>query len=371
MQAEHRYRDLAARRSDPFSFHLAIVLANKSMFLRRLGHIDSALGTIDEALELFGRSAAGGTARPGVYEAAALAAKATHQSAAGDRALAAATGEQAIMGLQAAATDVTAAVRANLAVMKHNQAVHLRHAGDDDAAAVMAREARSLLAQLAQEDADAYIRPLAHMVGRVAGASDPLDHVLAHARIQGRLATSDDVVRLMASADQAVTDQFIDAVIRVCTPVWKDSASAPPDELALRTGDWLLDLADPMSRRGLLACLASASLSTRGVTDAEVAWTAAVLPHIATVRDADVGPQGTVTILLVLDADSRRITDATELHAALPEKLAKVVHRLDVQDLANELSAIADAEGVIVIEFPLSREGAGNAVRAGRAGELP
>lgn len=350
-EAERRYRRLAADRADPFAFHLAIVLANKSVLHRRLDEIDTAIEAVDEALQLFEEVSAENKSTR-AYHAVALAMKATHLSAAGEADLAVVVGEQALELLaDATATMSTAAVRANLAFLTHNQAVSLLRAGADDAAADAARDARSLVAQLAEDEVDAYIRPLVHMVGRIAGPADPLDHALASVGIQGGSATADDVAMLVASADQAIADQFIDAVIRVCTPVWKDSSSAPPDELALRTGDWKLDVTAADNRAALLICLASAALADRGTIYSDVPWIAAVLPHIAKVDETDVGPNGELSVRLRLKSATREADDAAQLHALLPANVARTIHPMDLQDLVAALSALADEQETITLHI--------------------
>lgn len=350
-EAERRYRRLAADRGDPFLFHLAIVLANRSVLHRRVNEVDAAIEAIDEALRLFDQvSIENESAR--AYQAVALAMKATHLSAASKPDRAVVVGEKALSLLaEAAATKSAPAVQANRAFLTHNQAVNLRRTGEIDAAARAAKDARSLVARLAEDEVDAYIRPLMHMAGRIADPADPLDHALSGAGIQGRFATADDVAMLVASSDQAIADQFIDAVIRVCTPVWKDSLSAPPDELALRTGDWKLDLAAAENRVALLICLASAALADCGATDSDVPWIATVLPHVAKVCEADVGPSGTLVFRLTLNPATRETGDAAQLQALLPAELARSIHAMDLQDLVQALSALASEQETITLRI--------------------
>jgi tetratricopeptide (TPR) repeat protein len=348
-QAEQGYRALARLAPDPFAFHLAIVLANTSVLERRLGRVEDALRSVDEALDGFARIA---PKRPAAraYAAIALAMKATHLSAAGELDAARSTGADAIAALRAAAPALAPAARVNLALLLHNQAVHLVRTGEDEAAAAQAREAREILAGLAAGELDAYLRPLTQMAGGVGAAHDPLEHVLTAAGLHGRNATSAQILALVDASRPDVRDQFIDAVVRVCAPVWQDPHAGPPDELALRTGAWRLDLAEAGNRDGLLAALLAAALSEAGALDAEVPWAAAVLPHLVRVHGADLAPDGVLVLRAAL-ARWPHQRDADALRAALPAETAATVHPLDLLDFADALAALADTQGAFVVEL--------------------
>lgn len=347
--AEQVYRVLATERPDPFGFHLAIVLANGSVHLRRLDRTGEALIAVDEALGLLGSIPTGRSAMVAAYEAAALALKATHEAGVGDHAAAADTGGRAVAALRDGSQLPEAfGQRANLAFALHNQAVSLARIGDDTAAAVAA-EGRAILGALAQEQPDAFLRPLIVSAGPLASTGSPLDHLMAGRGLRNALLSPEDVLRIMSGADLALADEFIDAVIRVCTPVWKDSSAPPPDELALRAGGWVLDLNDSDNRETLMLCAVAAKVNDVGGTMADVRWTAEVLRQIAAVDGAAAAPDATTVIWFSLRPEVLAVADGVDLHALLTPSLAAKTHPLDLADFVRGLMEIADGSGQLSV----------------------
>jgi hypothetical protein len=122
-------------------------------------------------------------------------------------------------------------------------------------------------------------------------------------------------------------------------------------ELALRVGDWRLDLSESAVRTSVLTAFVAAALIPQGLSEFAVGFVTAVLPSVFVIERVELGA-GDKQLLIELRSQILTGTD-DELYAALPETTKAVVNRYDFADFLARLREAGftgvDDNGVITI----------------------
>jgi len=344
-QAVALYRELAERAADPFALHLAIALANQAVLLRRIGQGGAAVRDVEEAARLVAGLPA--SRRATRYHAMILSMRASILAAVGEDPLPSSADAVALLaGDDSPATGMRAAI----ATVLHNHAVWLRRAGLRAESLALAGRAAELWRELADEEPDAFARPRTAIVGPLGSSAEVGDVLLAAAGLRPAHVTGWDLLALVGRASPAEQDEFIDAVIRTCAPIWDDPAAAPPDELALRTGSWHLDLTSVDTRVALVDAATAACLVRDLSLMQSVRWVAMVLPHLVRPYRADVDVDGDVLLRLRL----RGVLTDEFPSPWPPAALAPLVHPDDLDDLVAALRGASDAAGELTVRLPVA-----------------
>ena len=155
------------------------------------------------------------------------------------------------------------------------------------------------------------------------------------------------------SEDEALFDEFLNAVEVACAPTW-EGRPLEPGELGLRYGQWKIDLGVSGVRAGLGAALAASALAARGFADFTVTFIAAVLPAVVELKRVELSP-GDERLLLELRLKPEirsNFTTEDELYAALPVETQASINRYDFADFVGRLREVGSAEerdGLITI----------------------
>lgn len=123
-------------------------------------------------------------------------------------------------------------------------------------------------------------------------------------------------------------------------------------ELALRVGDWRLDLSESAIRTGVLTAFVAAALIPQGLTEFAVGFVTAVLPSVFVIERVQLGA-GDKRLLIELRSQILSGTD-DELYAALPETTKAVINQYDFADFLQRLREAGFADpadnGLITIK---------------------
>jgi hypothetical protein len=176
-------------------------------------------------------------------------------------------------------------------------------------------------------------------------------------------AHSNEVIQLLAAVGASTDSMGAEDATRLWTrvgspadPVFDEFLAqiAPTGldgELALRVGDWRLDLSESAIRTSVLTAFVAAALIPQGLTDFAVGFVTAVLPSVFVIERVELGA-GDKRLLIELRSQILSGTD-DELYAALPQTTKAVVNRYDFADFLQRLREAGftgtDEHGVITV----------------------
>jgi hypothetical protein len=336
------YRQLVDEGQVALRPHLAIAVSNHAILLGRAGRRRESLEAAESAVAFFRELAGDRADKYEPYLAKALDNLSICLAGANRNAEAFEMNARALEIYKRRSGSMTPV---HLASALSNQAALLRRAGRDTEAQESGTAAAMTFARLAAGQPDAFLRPLA-----ISLDGDILAALLRQAGIASENVTAADVRRLAATITMSVPvrEEFIDAVIRGCVPVWDDPAASPPDELAMRWGSWTIDLGQEPIRQALLEAIAATALVSAGIVDVDVGWTACVLPAVITaIEPADLVGDGPLALTLVL-RDQARAGEA-DLYAGLPTQVRDMVNAQDFTEFAGVLRVRAGANGRLTL----------------------
>jgi tetratricopeptide (TPR) repeat protein len=336
------YRQLVNEGQVALRPHLAIAVSNHAILLGRACRRRESLKAAESAVAIFRELADDRADKYEPYLAKALDNLSICLASADRNVEAFETNARAVEIYQRRSGSVTPV---HLASALSNQAVLLRRAGRGAEAQESGTAAATTFARLAAGQPDAFLRPFA-----ISLDGDILAALLRQASIATEDVTAEEVRRLAATITTSapVREEFIDAVIRGCVPVWDDPTASPPDELAMRWGSWHIDLGQEPVRQALLEAIAATALVSAGIVDVDVGWTACVLPAVITaIEPADLGRDGPVALALVLRDQAR--TGETDLYAGLSAQVRDTVNAQDFAEFVDVLRARAGAGGQLTL----------------------
>lgn len=170
----------------------------------------------------------------------------------------------------------------------------------------------------------------------VTSADDPLQPLLDVAGV-GDSADRDALRRLwglIGDEDEQRFDEFLEAV-------------SPEDEhgerLALRAGQWSIDLRKTAVRTTVLTALVGGALATQGLSEFAIGFATAILPTVIEVERIELGA-GDRRLLIELRARSD-LGSEEHLYAALPEEVRAEINRYDFADFIERLREAGLAVG--------------------------
>jgi hypothetical protein len=158
---------------------------------------------------------------------------------------------------------------------------------------------------------------------------DQLEPLLSAAGIARAEVGPEDLQRLwslVGPEDPQRLDEFLDAL-------------APGDEfddgLALRAGQWSIDLRTTAVRTGVLTALVAGVLIPNGFGEFVVGFVTAVLPSVVEIERVELGA-GDRRLLVELRAKTS-LASEDELYAALPAAVRDQINRYDFADFVERL----------------------------------
>jgi hypothetical protein len=186
--------------------------------------------------------------------------------------------------------------------------------------------------------------------------SSDFQQLLTAAGVSENEAGPDDlrtIWRLTGQSDEALFDEFLNAVEAACAPTW-EGRPLEPGELGLRYGQWRIDLGLSGVRAALGAALAASALAPHGFADFTVTFIAAVLPAVIEVERVELSP-GDERLLLELrlkrEIRSNFMTE-DQLYDALPAETRAIINRYDFADFVGRLREAgfaAEHDGLITV----------------------
>ena len=167
-------------------------------------------------------------------------------------------------------------------------------------------------------------------------ADDQLQPLLNAASV-GDLADPQALKRLWAltgDADERRFGEFLEAV-------------APPDEqgdgLALRAGEWSIDLRATAVRTTVLTALVGGVLATQGLSEFAIGFATAILPTVIEIERVRLGA-GDRRLLIEIRAKAD-LGSEDQLYASLPDEVRAEINRYDFADFIQRLRHAGFAEG--------------------------
>jgi hypothetical protein len=139
---------------------------------------------------------------------------------------------------------------------------------------------------------------------------------------------------LLGDADPQRFDEFIEAV----TP-----EDAEEDGLALRAGQWSIDLRKTAVRTTVLTALVGGALATQGLSEFAIGFATAILPTVIEVERIELGA-GDRRLLVELRTKAD-LGSEDQLYAALPKEVQAEINRYDFADFVERLRQAGFAEG--------------------------
>ena len=114
-------------------------------------------------------------------------------------------------------------------------------------------------------------------------------------------------------------------------------------DLALRAGQWSVDLRATAVRTTVLTALVGSVLATQGLGEFAIGFATAILPTVIEIERIQLGA-GDRRLLVDLRA-KRDLGSEDELYAALPDDVREQVNRYDFADFIERLRQVGLADG--------------------------